>query len=188
MRAYLAIALVALACAGHASADPVTVVFRNPHRFPIYLEATGHDGVVWPFANSTAYSICGSGCDCFALEPPIPRVRVLAAGEAITANWSGSYYELRSCRGEGPDCVCASVKQAAPGRHEAHVRGARSVVADGPEAAPESAQDGAYREWVSPDSHAQVCEARVGFELGSNAPTAPVAIECKPAQASADSR
>lgn len=184
MRAYLVIALVALVCAGHASADPVVVVFRNPHRFPIYLEATGHDGVVWPFANSTAYSICGSGCDCFAPEPPIPRVRVLAAGESISSNWNGSYYALQSCSGEGPDCVCATVKQAAPGRHEALVRGARGVVSDGPE----TTQDGVYREWVSPDSHAQVCEARVGFELGSDALIAPVAIECKPAQASADSR
>lgn len=184
MRPWIAVALIALLCADNAQAGSVTVRFRNTQEFPIYLQATAHDGVVWPYANSTVHAICGKACDCFALAPPVPRVRVVAPGGVIESGWSGSYYELQACEGEGPDCVCATVKQAAPGPYRARVEGAPRALAEGAA----RVSGGEYQEDVSPDPEAGACTAVVDFELGSDAQPAPAAIECEPEKRSARPR
>lgn len=157
---------------GHAAAS---VRFLNANKFPIYLDATSHDGVIWPQALSTPYHRCGEGCDCFALAPPLPRVRVLAPGAQLASTWSGHYYELQACVGTGPDCVCALEKQAAPAAYEARVAGARAVRMD-PDGA--STASGDYQDGVVPDLSRGACHASVRFDLGAGQSVAAVPILC----------
>ncbi len=154
--------LTVLLLASPAADQGVTVHFRNATGKPVYVDTTFGDGVVFgkgkdTFARFTWVPPCGRDCHCLSVVPPLPSVRVLAAGESLDVSWNGAWFDTHACNAPAGNCRCSKAATVAPGRYTARFEGALGVE----QAAPRREEMGARIEGVRPDARQGACRAAV---------------------------